>query len=314
MKHGIEQFLDSELLKSGNLAEEGLSAPLLGHQAEVRLLHHPFGLGIGKIDLVDGDNDRDVGRLGVVDRLAGLGHDAVIGRNDQNDDVGQLSAAGPHHAECGVPGGIQEHHISFPRQIYFIRTDMLGDAAVLPFGHLCRTNRIKQLRFSMVDVSHDGDDRSPLDKFLVLILIAGDDRLVVEGDQSDITVVFITDNLCGFKVDLLVDRYHHSHLEEHRDDFRGFQVHLLGKIRNGDHLHHIDGFGNGCQLGGGLFLPPLNLELALFFSIAALVGLILSFCEGFLLRALMILWRSSSPIGEGLNPPGRPPWRVKPPP
>ncbi len=141
----------------------------------------------------------------------------------------------------------------------------------------------------MVDMPHDGDDRSSLDKLFIFGFIAFDDRLVIEGNQSDITVVFTADDLRRFKIDLLVDRYHHSHLEELRDDFRRFKVHFFGKIRDSDDLHHIDGLGNGRQLGCGLFLPTLNLEFALFFSIAALISLILSFGEGFLLGSLMLL-------------------------
>ncbi len=134
-KDGIEQFLDSNLLKGGYLAKEGLSAPLFRHQTEVgELLHHPFRFGFREIDLIDRDDDRDVGRLRVVDRFTGLRHDSVIGGHDQNDDIGQLSAAGPHHAECGVSGGIQEHHITFSGQIHFVRADMLGNAAELAFG------------------------------------------------------------------------------------------------------------------------------------------------------------------------------------
>ena len=54
------------------------------------------GIGVVAVDLVDRDDDRHVGRPGVVDRLDGLGHHAVVGRDDEHDDVGDLGPAGAH--------------------------------------------------------------------------------------------------------------------------------------------------------------------------------------------------------------------------
>ena len=44
----------------------------------------------------------------MVDRLDGLGHDAVVGGDDQNDDVGHLGAAGTHGREGLVARGVDE--------------------------------------------------------------------------------------------------------------------------------------------------------------------------------------------------------------
>ena len=46
--------------------------------------------------------------LGVVDGLDGLGHDAVVGGHDQDDDVGDLGAPGPHGGEGLVARGVDE--------------------------------------------------------------------------------------------------------------------------------------------------------------------------------------------------------------
>ena len=56
----------------------------------------PLRVGVVLVDLVDGHDDRHLGRLGVVDRLDRLGHHAVVGGDDEHDDVGGLGAAGPH--------------------------------------------------------------------------------------------------------------------------------------------------------------------------------------------------------------------------
>ena len=57
---------------------------------------HAVGIGVLAVDLVDRDDDRHLGRLGVVDRLDRLRHHAVVGGDDEDDDVGGLGAAGAH--------------------------------------------------------------------------------------------------------------------------------------------------------------------------------------------------------------------------
>jgi hypothetical protein len=44
----------------------------------------------------------------VVDGFLGLRHHAVVGRDDQHDDVGQLRAAGAHRGERGVAGRVED--------------------------------------------------------------------------------------------------------------------------------------------------------------------------------------------------------------
>ena len=65
-------------------------------------------LGGGQVHLVDCDDDGHLGRPGVVDGLVRLGHDAIVGGDDQHGNVGYPRASGPDRREGGVPGGIQE--------------------------------------------------------------------------------------------------------------------------------------------------------------------------------------------------------------
>ena len=85
-------------------------APFLGGQAVLgQLPLHEVDVRFHEVDLVHGDDDGHLRLLGVVDRLDGLGHDAVHRRDDQHDDVGHLGAARAHHGEGLVAGGVQEH-------------------------------------------------------------------------------------------------------------------------------------------------------------------------------------------------------------
>jgi len=70
----------------------GVATPLLGHESVFAdLLEHAVGIGVGLIHLVHGHDERHVGGLGVIDRLHGLGHHAVVGGDHEDDDVGDLA-------------------------------------------------------------------------------------------------------------------------------------------------------------------------------------------------------------------------------
>ena len=92
------------LHSSARLKEQMLQALSLIHIS----LHHALRVGGGLIHLVHGHDELDVGGLGVVDGLDRLGHDAVIGGDDQNCNIGHVGTAGAHGGECLVARGIQE--------------------------------------------------------------------------------------------------------------------------------------------------------------------------------------------------------------
>ena len=77
---------------------------------------HALRLGVRLVDLVDGDDHRHLRRLGVMDRLDRLRHDAVVGRNHQHHDVGDLGAARAHGGEGGVAGRVDEGDLGARRR------------------------------------------------------------------------------------------------------------------------------------------------------------------------------------------------------
>ena len=89
------------------------------------------GLEFASIDLVDGDDDRNVGRLGVRDGFTCLRHNAVIGSHDQDDDIRSLGTAGADGGEGGMAGGVEEGDLP-TLELDLVRTDVLGDAPGFP--------------------------------------------------------------------------------------------------------------------------------------------------------------------------------------
>ena len=161
------QLVHALLGQRGNIDKNRVATPIVRHQAFVlQLLAHLQRVGVRMIDLVDRDDDRHLGGLGMVQGFERLRHDAVIRRDDQHDDVGDVRAARAHGAEGGVAGRIEEGDLRqfvLPfrmREGNRVGADVLRDAAGFAGGDIGFADDVEQRGFAMVNVAHDGDDRA----------------------------------------------------------------------------------------------------------------------------------------------------------
>ena len=105
----VEQLVEIELLLRRHLDFKRLAAEAFDlHLVLQQFRAHAFRLGVRLVDLVDRDDQRHFGRLGVMDRFDRLRHDAVIRGDDQHDDVRDFGAARAHRGEGGVAGRVDE--------------------------------------------------------------------------------------------------------------------------------------------------------------------------------------------------------------
>ena len=106
----LEQVVDARAACLALTGTSGTSPPYSSIDDAVlgELGLDAVGVGVGLVDLVERDDDRHLGRAGVVDGLERLGHDAVVGSHDEDRDVGHLGAAGAHGGERLVAGRVEE--------------------------------------------------------------------------------------------------------------------------------------------------------------------------------------------------------------
>ena len=183
----------------GDVDEHRLAAVLLGHQVVLGELLADLGrVGALDVDLVDRDDDRHVGRLGVVERLDGLRHDAVVGRDHEDRDVGDLGTTGTHGGERLVTRGVDEGDRTVDALVLvvdLVGTDVLGDATGLAADDVLVADGVEQSRLAVVDVTHDGDDRrTGLEVLVVLALDAGLE-VDVEGVEELLLLLLGRDDL-----------------------------------------------------------------------------------------------------------------------
>ena len=159
-----------ELLLRGHLGELGRPAPLLRLQPLGRELGaDAVEVRVRDVDLVDRDDDRHLGCARVRDRLARLRHDAVVGGDDEDRDVGDLRAAGAHGGERLVARRVEERDLAAVDD-GLVGADVLRDPAGLGVDDGGLADRVEQRRLAVVDVTHDRDDRRARGEILVGVL------------------------------------------------------------------------------------------------------------------------------------------------
>ena len=96
----VEELFDADARRRGDVEDDRLAAPLLRHQLLLgELLAHAGRVGVFAVGLGDRDDDRHFGGARVRDRFDRLRHHAVVGRDHEDRDVGDLRAARPHGGE-----------------------------------------------------------------------------------------------------------------------------------------------------------------------------------------------------------------------
>ena len=99
-----------------------------------------------------------------------LRHDAVVGGDDDDRDVGDLGAAGAHRRERLVARGVEEGD-RLALGVDLVGADVLGDATGLAGGDLGLADRVEQRGLAVVDVAHHGDDRRAVDEVGVVVVV-----------------------------------------------------------------------------------------------------------------------------------------------
>ena len=262
-----------QLLLSGHVDEHVLSAPVLGDDAVLdELLAHTVGVGAGLVDLVDGHHDRHVCGLCVVDGLDGLRHDAVVGGDDQDDDVGHLGTAGAHGREGLVAGGVDEGDLAIA-DAHDRGADVLGDAAGLALGDAGVADGVEQRRLAVVDVAHDGDDgRTRLE--VLIAIVVDDGELLFRGHDAHLAAHVVGDELDELVGHGLREREHLAEHEQALDDVVGLHAEQLGELGHGGTLGDLDDGIVEHEAGIETALDGLHLHALAGLGLALLLALL----------------------------------------
>ena len=254
-QHLLEQVVEVLLLLRGHLGELRRPAPVLGLQPfGGQLVLDSVGVRVRKVDLVDRDDDRHLGRARVRDRLLGLRHDAVVGGHDEHGQVGDVGAAGAHGRERLVARRVEEGDLAAV-VVDLVGADVLRDPACLGGGDRRLADRVQERRLAVVDVAHDRDHRRPRTQRLLRVL-EGLGLLVLLADVLDRHLAL---ELGGDQLDLVVGerlrrRAHLAEAHEDLDQLAHRHAERLREVLDGDARLDDGGPGRRCGLLVGLRL------------------------------------------------------------
>ena len=169
----------------------------------------------------------------MVDGLDGLRHDAVIGRHDDDRNVGDGGAAGAHGRKGFVARRVEERDL-LAVQLDAVGADMLGDAAGLALDDVGLADIVQQRGLAVVHVAHDGHDRRTRHEVLLLVFVVVVDRLLnLHRDEFDLVAELLGHDHERFGVETLVDRHHQSQIHAGRDDLSRRDVHHRRQLAHG---------------------------------------------------------------------------------
>ena len=277
---GLEQVVDAELLLRGNVHEHVGAAPLFGDNSMLdEFLTHAVGLRAGLIDLVHGNHNRHVCGLSVVDSLDSLGHNAVVGGNHQNDDVGHLGAASTHGGKCLVARRVDEGDLA-TIDVDDRSTDVLRNAASLTRRDAGVSNGVEQRRFAVVDVAHNGNHgRTRLEVFFLVVVHDGE--FLFRRHDAHLAAHVVGDEFDELVAHGLGDGKGLAEQEQALDHVARGNAEQVGEFAHGGTLHDLDdilvehqaGIDTAlhCLLGNALALSGLTLFLALLTTAFAFV-------------------------------------------
>ena len=212
-----------------------------------QLLLDAVRVGIRLVDLVHRNDDRNTGRLCVVNRFNRLRHHPVVGGDNENDNVCYLRPARPHARKRFMARSVDKDDL-FAIDFNLISTDVLRNAARFAFGDSRRTDRVEQRRLTVVYVTHDRNHRSTRNQISrVLGQLDFKALLFFVGNVARARPELAGHRLGQLKVQRLVDRRENLLLDELLDHQIRLDAKLICELLNSQTLGNSNVFVNRRQ-------------------------------------------------------------------
>ncbi len=174
----------------------------------------------------------------MIDRLYRLRHNAIIGSNNQDCNIGNISTSCTHCGKCLVSRCIQERDI-FALILHLICTDMLGNSAGFSGSNMGIADSVQNRSLTVVNVTHNNNNRATL--FSIFGIIIFFNQALFNGD--DYFVLYLcTKFLCHqarcIKVNFFIDCCHYPKKHQSLDNFCCSYLQPGCKFSYGNHIRN----------------------------------------------------------------------------
>ena len=174
----------------------------------------------------------------MVDSFLRLRHHVVVSGDDDDSDVRDLRTTSTHSGEGFVTWRIKEGNALTTLEADAVGTDMLGDPPCFASDDVGIAQAVEERRLTVVDVTHDGDDRRTADEvsFVINLFFLRDGFDDLSADEVGLVAEFFCDHLDGLSVEAHVDRHHQTDAHTGSDDLRHGDVHEACEVT---HRHEL---------------------------------------------------------------------------
>jgi hypothetical protein len=180
----------------------------------------------------------------------GLGHNAVVRRDDQNNDVGGLGAARTHLGERFVARRIEEHDAALFR-VHIVRGDVLRNTARFAGRDVRRANPVQEGRLAVVDVAHYRDHRRPRLQILRIVRLFGQHFFLPRDCRRYGNTVLVTQFADRVKVQHMVFRRHDVEIHKVENHVVHRDLNQIGELLDCCTVFYFDGRdGRSSHLNG----------------------------------------------------------------
>ena len=212
-----------------------------------------FRVGRWFIHFVDGKHNWDTGCRSMVDGLDGLGHHIIVGRHNNNGDVGNLRTAGTHGGKGFVARSIEEGDFAAIFEFNIVGPDMLGNTARFAGNYIGFTDVVEQRCFTVVDMAHHRHDRRAREQVFGAVFFFLNGFLNFDRNKFDFVAKFIGHYRHGFGIKPLVDRNEHPQRHTGTNNLGWIYIHHGGQFAYGNELGYLDNIfvhlGTGTLFG-----------------------------------------------------------------
>ena len=180
------------------------------------------------INFIYGKNHRHPGCLRMTDCFAGLRHYGIIRSNYNYCYICDLGAPGTHGSKCFVTRSIKKRNFFSIWQLHLVGTNMLCNATCFSCYHICISNIIQQRSFSMINMTHNGNNRRTWLQFIFTILIffyLFHFHLLFHVNELYIITKFTGHQFNYFGIKTLVNGNHNTQAHTFADYIRKIHIH-----------------------------------------------------------------------------------------
>ena len=285
---------------AGNRTADNITTPILRRKtALLELLLNAIDIGSRLVSLRDSHHNLNACLTRNSDTFLRLRHDAVIGSDNQNCDIGNLRTAATHCAECRVTRSIKERNF-LASDFHLIGANLLSDAACFASGNMLLADPVHKRRLAVVNVTEEGNDRCARPQSLGRII--WDQIICVDGLENrlrsgliasmlnrDSKAILLRNLRSDIRLNALIDGRENFKSHEIGNEAVGLDVELRGQILDDNRSANgnftsllIDGNaatwlnGSGRRLRNALIKRTLSLAPLLVLPAAAIAILVIN--------------------------------------